>query len=105
VHAVPITGVTYGLSILAQEREEVGECSPRVGIEGRTGAKVSTARSGGGAQSCSRARYLQDGSRLLIPTIEFCVALRSQGGGQRGWEAPAAKKFRSGVAYRRQVRF
>ena len=75
MHAVPITGVTYGLSILAQEREEVWECSPMVGIEGRTGAEVSMARSGGGARSCSRARLLQDGSGLLIPTSEFCVAL------------------------------
>jgi len=71
VHTVPITGVTYGLSILAQEREEVGECSPRVGIEGRTGAEVSTVRSGGDARSCSRARLLQDGSGLLIPRSEF----------------------------------
>ena len=28
---------------------------------------------------------MQDGSGLLIPTNGFCVAMRSQGGGQRGW--------------------
>ena len=28
---------------------------------------------------------LQDGSGLLIPTSGFYVAMRSQGGGQRGW--------------------
>jgi len=39
---------------------------------------------GGGARQSSWARSLQDGSGLLIPTSGFCVAMRSQGGGQRG---------------------
>ena len=31
--------------------------------------------------------------RLLVPTSEFCVALRSQGGGQRGWGSTGGEEI------------
>ena len=75
MHAVPKTGVTYGLSILAQEREEVGECSPMVGIEGRTGAGTSTMRSCCGAGMKLAVRVAQDSSGLLGFTVQRVAAL------------------------------
>ena len=36
---------------------------------------------------------MQDGSGLLIPTSGFCVKMRSQGGGQRGWVDTGGKEI------------
>jgi hypothetical protein len=71
-----------GLDTLRKRSREAGRSLPRVrGGWGRS-AEASTARSGGGARSCSCGPGEGARLRLLDPTRCFNVELRTQGRGQ-----------------------